>query len=644
MYNNFGFISNNISDLNIFKKLPNNTYIFYCLNKKTINDETIQKCVNYLISNDCREIFIASDLINKIEQKTNKKFKTINDNLNVKSYSNDKKVIVYNFSNKKIKAKDKYIINYNRLNLYRKDAKPDNTIKKIKQILKDNNIKVKEKYIKRNINNVYSIRLELDNHKGSNGKGLSLKLAKASAYAELMERLQSNMINKKRISTKKVNKKNKLYDSLLYKGNKKYKEDFFKLNNIYFNTEKILNIKNNNKEEIPINAINSFCHTNGLASGNSFSEAVNQAIFEIIERYTYQELLNSTDKVKNINIEEYPINKVNRKLLNKLNKLGYHYYIKDCSLGKYPAIGLLLLNKDNTKYSFNMASDISFDIALSRAITEMLQGINIKELNKKMLDRISLNELNKKYKYNYKSYNWLKCFNNNIGYLPDIFFNLEYSDIKSLSFKNYLTNNDEILNYLKRLIDYDIYVKDYNIMGFDTYRVYIPYMTTVDCYDNCDLIINKHYNKLFRIYTNIEKASMKEINFFINIFLDLNKQIKYDELIKPTDLFHLNEISDYYKLDFTSLLIILCLMTGRENDIVKLLKFKLNNFNLSNIKSITYKILINLLNEKSVYKLNNLEIENGLREIIKNPKKYLSKLNPIKQENDDLLSTKKSLI
>ena len=102
MYNNFGFISNNISDLNIFKKLPNNTYIFYCLNKKTINDETIQKSVNYLISNDCKEIFIASDLINKIEQKINKKFKTINDNLIIRSYSNDKKVIVYNFSNKKI--------------------------------------------------------------------------------------------------------------------------------------------------------------------------------------------------------------------------------------------------------------------------------------------------------------------------------------------------------------------------------------------------------------------------------------------------------------------------------------------------------------------------------------------------------------
>ena len=430
---------------------------------------------------------------------------------------------------------------------------------------------------------------------GSNGKGISLTLARASAYAELMERLQSNMLNKVRISTPHINRNNKLYETLLFNASEEYKKQFFQLDNIYFNIEKVLNLKKGIYEEVPINAINCFCHTNGLASGNSFEEAVNQAIFEILERYCYQFLLKNNIKVNNINIDDYPLNKKNKTILKKLENKGYKYYIKDCSLGKYPVLGFLLFNNDKTKYSFTIGSDFSFDIALSRCITEMLQGVNLKELNKKMVEKIPFDVLKTKYSNNFESYNWLRCFNNNNGYLTENFFCNGFQKTDNLKFKNYFINNKEVLEELKKTIDNDIYIKDYSTLGFCTYRVYIPYMTAVDCYDIDDLLINKHYDKLKKIYLNILNCNNDDLDFFIDIFLNISKNIKYDEMIKPTDLFHIVNNADYYKLDFTSLLIILTALRNRLNDILHLLQFKIENFQLTSAKEKIYKIIINVI-------------------------------------------------
>lgn len=627
---NIAILCDNLTILKeVENSFPDNKYlIYYSHFKKT----SLSDVINFLKQNDCIEFYCSF-----------KKFKTKNKTLSqkfhkIKSYSSTKKIIIINDTNKKLKIKNTY--DYARINSTRKDANPKETISKIKKILKEQNYKVKEKYIRKNFNNSYSIRLELNDHKGSNGKGITLNLAKASAYAELMERMQSNMLYKNTKTITNINRKKSLYLPLLNNASAAYKKEFFKQDDKYFNTEQLLNIKDNNYYEIPINAVNCFCHTNGLASGNSKEEAITQGIFEILERHCYYTLLNSNRPVKNININNYPLTKSNKQLLDKFQKLGYHYFLKDCSLGKYPTVGFLLYNQDMSKYTFTIATDYSFNIALSRCITEMLQGLKIKDLNDKMLELKDLEQLNKKYKKNYKSYNWLKCFNNNIGYLSKNFFNNKYIQLKDLPFKSYIVDNNEVLNLLKQDIEYDIFIKDYNTLGFDTYRIYIPYITAVDCYDIDDLIVNKNYNKLQKIYLNINKASKKDLNFFIDTFMPINKQLKYDELIKPSDLFHVNESTDYYKLDFTSLLLILSLLVDKEKDLTDLLTYKIKNFNLSTIKIITYKTIINVLSNKQIYNIKNPEIEEYIKKITNNPKEYLLSLNPYTIEQT-LITNKK---
>lgn len=620
-----------------YLNLPNNTYLIFYIKKNKLNSQNISHIINYLILSDCKTIIMDNKIKSLIEKENYKNINIISKVSEINAHSDILKIITYYYS-----TKNHNTISYENCANSRKDRQPSETVKIIKDILKTNNYQISEKGLKRSLRGSYSIRLELNNGKGANGKGTTLELAKASAYAELIERLQSNMLNKKRITTNIIDKKHNIYEILLNMASNEYKKKFFDLNKIYFNESEATNIKTNKKELIPINAICSFCHTNGLASGNTFEEAVNQAIFEIFERHCYQKCLEENILIRNIDISSYPLTEKNKKMLVLLKKKGFEYYIKDCSLGKYPVIGFLLFDKKHNKYTFTMGSDTSFNIALSRCITEMMQGVNFKELKQKMVPNLKAEELIQKYGASFRSYNWLRCFNNNNGYLTKNFFNNSYINISQLQFKDYLTSNKEVLNYLKFLIKENIYVIDYNNLGFDTYRVYIPYMTTVDCYDIEDLNVNKNYDKLKYTYTHILEVSKKEMLYFINIFLNNNKLLKYDEMIKPSDLFHTNEISDYYKLDFTSLLIVLCILCSKTKELQQLLQYKIENFKLNPQKILTYKITVNCITNKEYYNVKDENITKYIQYIINNPREYLSSLNPKFVNNDSLVYNKKA--
>lgn len=79
-----------------------------------------------------------------------------------------------------------------------KEESPSSTINNIRSILLEIGIFVTENF-KQN-GDFYSCRIEIANegleqyHIGTNGKGVSLELAFASAYAEFMERLQNNVL------------------------------------------------------------------------------------------------------------------------------------------------------------------------------------------------------------------------------------------------------------------------------------------------------------------------------------------------------------------------------------------------------------------------------------------------------------------
>ena len=57
------------------------------------------------------------------------------------------------------------------------------------------------------------------------------------------------------------------------------------------------------------------------------------------------------------------------------NEHGMDYRIKDCSLGEgFPVVGLVVYNRDKSKYIAHYGADLSLTVALERCFTEVFQG------------------------------------------------------------------------------------------------------------------------------------------------------------------------------------------------------------------------------------------------------------------------------
>ena len=497
-------------------------------------------------------------------------------------------------------------------NELRKDLTPKETIKKIKKILKENKINIKENKTKCLYKNFYSTRIEIKGfyHLGTNGKGITKDLALASAYAELMERLQSKML----INTYYLGKVKNLisYNDETIKKNYIVKnlkiltsffesdvnlQDFFKKNNKFSIVSKYKNLITEKEEYLPSKLINATSFSNGLCAGNSFYEAINQGICEILERNSYQEILNKEIILDNIIIEkDLPIyNKI-----KAIKENGFNIQIKDCSLKKYPVVGVYITNKDKTKYIFTIGSDPNINIAVQRCLTEAFQGLkNKKDLIFKMKKtNNTFYELNNEE----RKMNWFKNYSSNNGIHPTkIFQSNKFINYKNLKYFSNIKTNKEIFNFLINIIksnNLSIYIKDFSYLGFNTYKIYIPILSNIDTINNNEKDLIKNYNFLKSIYFNLNnynnKKDLKKASNIIERSLKSDKSL----FINLGNYFH---ASNYIKTNYNNItfefLYILIKCKIHENINYKLIK----NKNLINyIKSINsnnkYEYIINDLN------------------------------------------------
>ncbi len=472
----------------------------------------------------------------------------------------------------------------------RKECKPEETVKKIKIILKKYKINVVEKEMININNSFYSTRVELKNIKGigTNGKGITKEYALASAYAEFMERLQSNFLlkssflNKERLLIYKDEKYleyNEFYSKFTKFIENNSLNDLIKYNDKYRYYTSFEDIINNEKKDIPIRLINFLTHSNGLCSGNSKEEALVQGICEVFERYCYKKIIFEEKEVKNIiikNLEQYPINEQ----LEELKNMGFEYKIKDCSLGgKFPVVGFMLF-KENKKYLFTIGSDPNFNIALQRCITEAFQGLKKENIEVKMKN---INNFYEKYKEEYGEEflqnNWLKCYSSNTGIHPNSMFCDDEINIKELPFKN-VKDNKEALKMILEIAKknkMNIYIKDYSMMGFNTFKVYIPNYSEIENIKPINLKISANMKAVKNIYFNLFEK--KENIEFEKIFYECSKNIKYTELINPSNLMGVNCLVEgkYFSLNYFYVLIIYLINLRRDEETIEYIEKRLKS-------------------------------------------------------------------
>jgi ribosomal protein S12 methylthiotransferase accessory factor len=125
----------------------------------------------------------------------------------------------------------------------------------------------------------------------------------------------------------------------------------------------------------PVNIIGNLYVSNGMAAGNTQQEARTQALSEIFERSIKARIISEglcLPDVPDEVIARYP--RIERGIA-ALREAGFGILVKDASLGgQYPVMNVTLLNPQDQGCFASFGAHPRFEVALERALTELLQG------------------------------------------------------------------------------------------------------------------------------------------------------------------------------------------------------------------------------------------------------------------------------
>ena len=126
---------------------------------------------------------------------------------------------------------------------------------------------------------------------------------------------------------------------------------------------------------IPVNIIGNLYVSNGMSAGNTLMEARTQALAEIFERHIKYRIISEglcLPEVPDEVIARFPNIHAG---ITGLRKAGFGILVKDASLGgKYPVMNVTLVHPKDQGVFSSYGAHPRFEIALERAMTELLQG------------------------------------------------------------------------------------------------------------------------------------------------------------------------------------------------------------------------------------------------------------------------------
>jgi len=125
----------------------------------------------------------------------------------------------------------------------------------------------------------------------------------------------------------------------------------------------------------PVNLIGNLYVSNGMSAGNTLKEARTQALAEIFERHIKFRIIEEglcLPDVPEAVINRYPRIAAG---IRGLREAGFGILVKDASLGgQYPVMNVTLLHPHDQGCFASFGAHPRFEVALERALTELLQG------------------------------------------------------------------------------------------------------------------------------------------------------------------------------------------------------------------------------------------------------------------------------
>ena len=132
----------------------------------------------------------------------------------------------------------------------------------------------------------------------------------------------------------------------------------------------------------PSNLIENLFLSNGMSAGNTLTEAQVQCLSEIFERAVKREILEGELCLPDVPAEvlaKYPAILAG---IQGLEAQGFPVLVKDASLGgEFPVMCVTLMNPRTGGVFASFGAHPSFEVALERSLTELLQGRSFEGLN-----------------------------------------------------------------------------------------------------------------------------------------------------------------------------------------------------------------------------------------------------------------------
>jgi len=132
----------------------------------------------------------------------------------------------------------------------------------------------------------------------------------------------------------------------------------------------------------PSNLIENLYLSNGMSAGNTLAEAQVQCLSEIFERAVKREILKGEIALPDVPREvlaKYPSILAG---IDGLEAQGFPVLVKDASLGgQFPVMCVTLMNPRTGGVFASFGAHPSFEVALERSLTELLQGRSFEGLN-----------------------------------------------------------------------------------------------------------------------------------------------------------------------------------------------------------------------------------------------------------------------
>ncbi|MGB0894367.1 MAG: OsmC domain/YcaO domain-containing protein [Parashewanella sp.] len=220
---------------------------------------------------------------------------------------------------------------------------------------------------------------------------------------------------------------------------------------------------------VPSNLIENLFLSNGMSAGNNLQEAEVQCLSEIFERAVKRQIIEQEIVLPDVPqgvLEKYPSIVAG---IKGLEEQGFPVVVKDASLGgQFPVMCVTLMNPRTGGVFASFGAHPSFEVALERSLTELLQGRSFEGLNdvpKPTFSSLAVSEPE----------NFVEHFIDSTGVISWRFFSnqAEY-DFCEWDFSG--TNEQEAETLFGILADMgkEVYVAEFTELGASACRILVP--------------------------------------------------------------------------------------------------------------------------------------------------------------------------